>query len=153
MMTRRAALAAPFVLGILAAAAVFRPVPAAANLVFLDNYQGPIAINITSFESFVDSSGMLTSTLALGDQNFEAFAVSSITAAAAFGPIMPGQTIWSPSSTNGNLVGVFSGITVTRITSSVTPPGFQTGNTGGQFAVYNLPFSSFRISAWAPADT
>jgi|GEM_PF-1218202 hypothetical protein len=141
-MTRYAALKASLFLGALTVGAGLMAAPAAAELTFAGNYQGPVSIHFTSYESFVDSNGNLTTALAVGDQNFGVFAISSITAAAAFGSISPGQTIWSPSSTNGNLVGVFAGITVSRITP-LSPSGFQTGNTGGQFALYDLPFSSF----------
>jgi hypothetical protein len=142
-MMRYAALRASLALGALIAGAGALSEPAAADIAFLDNYRGPIAIHFTSFESFVDMNGNLTNTLAIGDQNFGVFTVTAITANAAFGPISPGQTIWSPSASTGNLAGVFDTIKVTRITPSASPPGFQTGNTGGQFALFNLPFSSF----------
>ena len=66
-------------------------------------------------------NGNLTTSLAVNDQNFGVFSVSAITAQAAFGPIMPNQTIWSPSASNGNLVGGHDTIKVTRI----TPTSFQ----------------------------
>ncbi|MFZ3236330.1 MAG: PEP-CTERM sorting domain-containing protein [Stellaceae bacterium] len=142
-MTRHPWLAASVALGTLIGGIAGLPSPAAATITFLDNYVGPIAIKFNSLESFVDMNGNLTTSLAVNDQNFGVFSVSAITAQAAFGPIMPNQTIWSPSASNGNLVGVFDTIKVTRITPTSSPPGFQTGNTGGQFAVYNLPFTSF----------
>jgi hypothetical protein len=115
-------------------AAGFLAAPAAADLTFLDDYKGPIAIHSTK--------GQLTTTLAVGDQNFGVFSITSISAAAAYGPITPGEDIWTPSATNGQLVGVFNAVTVSRITPTL-PSGYQTGNTGGVFEVFNLPDTDF----------
>jgi hypothetical protein len=119
------------------------PTPATATISFLDNYSGPIAIKFNSLESFIDPSGNLATSIGVGDQNFGVFSISAITAQAAFGPIAPGEVIWSPSASNGNLVGIFDDVLVTRVTPITSPSGFQTGNTGGNFAIYNLPFADF----------
>src|SRR5215472_7418264 len=129
----KASLAATAAVGAAIASLAFAPVSAnAAAISFLDGYSGPIAFHFTSFESFTG-----TSPLAPGDQNFGVFTVTSITAAASFGPISPGQVIWSPGGSNGQLAGVFAGITVKSITP--IPGGDTIQNTGGAFALYSVP--------------
>jgi hypothetical protein len=133
-MTRHASLTASAAIGVLITGIAVAS-PAIAAQINLGGYVGPVAIKFNSYESFIDSSGNLTTTLAVGDQNFGAFNITSITAETT------GKTIWTASPSNGFLVGLFNDITVSRITP--LGPAFVTGNTGGQFAIYNLPYSSF----------
>jgi PEP-CTERM motif len=133
MMMRKASLAATVALGASIAGFALAPSPVvAAGIPFTDGYVGPIAFHFTSFESFTG-----TSPLAVGDQNFGVFTVTSITAAASFGPILPGQVIWSPGGTNGQLAGIFNAITV----KSITPisGGDVIQNTGGAFELFGVP--------------
>ncbi|HEV2099603.1 MAG TPA: PEP-CTERM sorting domain-containing protein [Stellaceae bacterium] len=129
---RKASLAATAAVGAAIASFAFAPTSAVAGLTFLDGYSGPIAFNFTSYESFTG-----TGPLAPGDQNFGVFTVNSITAAGSFGPVLPGETIWSPGGSNGQLVGVFAGITVKSITPVTGGDIIQ--NTGGQFELFNVP--------------
>ena len=102
-MTRQASLATTttVALGALIAVIATAPSPALAGPIDLSGYVGPVAIKFNSYKSFVDSSGNLATTLAVGDQNFGTFNVTSITAEAAYGSIKAGQTIWSQSPSNG----------------------------------------------------
>jgi hypothetical protein len=132
-MTRRASLAATVALGTLIAGSVIAPSSAvAAAIPLLDGYVGPIAFNFTSYESFTG-----TSPLAVGDQNYGTFSVSSIQAEGSFGSIFPGETIWSAGGSNGQLVGVFNAITVKSITPITGGATIQ--NTGGAFELFNVP--------------
>jgi len=109
------------------------PLPAVAGPIpFMDGYTGPIALHFSSYESFTG-----TSPLSVGDQNFGVFNVTSITAEASFGPISPGEVIWSPGGSNGQLVGIFNDITVKSITPITGGDTIQ--NTGGAFEVFNVP--------------
>jgi PEP-CTERM motif-containing protein len=134
-MARRIPLAATIALGALIAGVAAAPSPAMAEAIpLLDGYTGPISIKFMDFESFTSS------TLAPGVQNFGVFTVSAINAAASFGSITPGETIWSPGTTSvPQIAGIFSGITLGSITS--TPSGDTIQNTGGTFSLYAL--SSF----------
>jgi PEP-CTERM motif len=139
-MMRQASLAATVALGALIAGIAAAPSPAVAAEINMMGYVGPIAFIFNSYESFVDSSGNLATTLAVGDQNFGTFNVTSIIAQANYGSIMAGQPIWQASASNGILAGVFNDIKVSRLTT-ISP--FEAGNTGGHFQLYNLPLASF----------
>jgi PEP-CTERM motif len=137
-MTRRASTAVTAALGASIASFALAPLPAVAGSIpFTDGYVGPIAFHFSSYESFTG-----TSPLAPGDQNFGVFNITSITAEGSYGPISPGENIWSPGGSNGQLVGVFNGITVKSITS--TTGGDVIQNTGGVFELFSVPtFPSF----------
>jgi hypothetical protein len=139
---RQASLAATVALGTLIAGIAATPSPAVAAKIDMMGYVGPIAFIFNSYESFVDSSGHLATMLAVGDQNFGAFNVTSIIAQANYGSIMAGQPIWQASLTNGRLAGVFNDIKVSRITM-LGLNHFEAGNTGGNFQLYNIPFLPF----------
>lgn len=132
-MMRKASLAAIVALGASIAGFALAPSPTlAGSIPFMDGYVGPIAFHFSSYELFTG-----TNPLAVGDQNFGTFNITSITAEGSFGPISPGEVIWSPGGTNGQLVGVFNAITV----SSITPitGGVTIQNTGGVFELFNVP--------------
>ena len=132
-MTRHAWLAISVAIGTLVTGIVAGAASAVAEQIpFTDGYVGPITIKFSSYELFTG-----TSPLAPGDQNYGVFDITSIQAAASFGSISTGETIWSPGGTYGQLVGIFNAVTV----KSVTPVtgGDQIQNTGGVFEIFNVP--------------
>ena len=91
---------------------------------------GGIQLKFNNFESFLNSTGQVTSSLAVGDQNFGVINVTQILDGS-------GSTgLWSNGGSNGYLVGVFNGITV----SSITPNGSGeiTNNSGGTFEIFHV---------------
>jgi len=132
-MRRKASLTATAAVGALIAGVATAALPAVAGSIpLMDGYVGPIAFHFTSFESFTG-----TNPLSVGDQNFGVFTVTSITAAGSFGPISPGEVIWSPGGSNGQLAGIFNAITVKSITPITGGDVIQ--NTGGAFEVFGVP--------------
>jgi len=115
-------------------------VPANAAAINLDGYVGSLAIDFHNYESFGNLGP--NNSLQVGSTNYGVFNILGITAQQNSGSISAGQTIWTPGGSNGYLVGVFSGITVTSITGSGTT--FHTGNSGGTFEIYQVSsFPSF----------
>lgn len=108
-----------------AAGAVLLGAAAAANATTIDlgGYIGGVQIKFNNYESFVDSSGNLTSTLATGDQNFGVVQITSISD-------NNGNTLWNPTLRHQWVYGVFNGITVSGISATGTE------NTGGEFDFY-----------------
>jgi hypothetical protein len=110
--------------------------PAAATNVPLGGYSGPLQLNFDNYESFLTSTGTVTSTPAVGDQNFGIFTVFNITTQTALK--LP---VWSANQNGDVLVGVFDGIKVTSVSGPVS--GETTTNTGGVFQLYLVPTSKF----------
>ena len=104
----------------------------AAPIVDLNGYTGTVDFNFANYESFL-VDGAVTSTPAVGAQNFGVFDVFSIT--------NPGATSTFFSSGKNLLVGVFNGINVTGISGSGS--SVKTTNTGGVFQLYEVSKSAF----------
>ena len=142
-MTRHAWLVASVALGTLIAGIAGLPAPAAATIAFLDNYVGPIAIKFNSLESFVDAERESHHDPSCGRselrrlQRIRDYRPSGFRAHLT-GPDHLVAECRQRQSCRG--VRYYFG---NRVDALTPPPGFQTGNTGGQFAVYNLPFTTF----------
>lgn len=115
---------------------------ALATPIDLMGYTGPITIKFENFESFS------TSTIGIGTTNFGVFNITSIQAGASQGGILAGQTIWQSGGANGFLAGTFDNIMVTGVIPTAT--GFDTLNSGGNFALYQLAsFPNFSLGTAA----
>lgn len=111
--------------------------PAAAGaLIPLGGFSGPVQLNFDNYESFLTASGAVSSTPAVGDQNFGIFSVYSITTTTSLK--LP---VWSAGTGGDVLVGVFNGINVKTLTGS--GPNVTTTNTGGVFQLYLVPTTEF----------
>ena len=118
---------------------------ALADPINLMGYTGPITIKFENFESFGNTVGGI---IGPGTTNFGVFNITSIQAGASQGSIGAGQTIWSSGGANGFLVGAFDNITVNTVVP--TTGGFDTHNTGGNFAIYQTAaFPDFSLGTGA----
>jgi len=93
-------------------------------------YTGPIAIKYRNFESFLDASGKVTTSITPGGTNFGVFAITSIER--DDGVIAP--ALWSAGQNGLFLNGVFGGIKVDTVTG--VAPNINTANLNGQFQVW-----------------
>jgi len=119
---------------------------ALADPISLMGYTGPLTIKFTNYESF---SGLGDNgALQVGTTNFGVFEITSINAGNG-GTLPAGTPLWSPGGSNGFLVGTFDNITISGIIPN--GGGFQTQNTGGNFAIYQtaaLPDFTLGTSAF-----
>jgi len=111
---------------------------ALATPINLMGYTGPISIKFEDFESF-NNLGPGGAIVPGSTTNFGVYEITSIQAGTTQGSILAGQTIWSPGGANGVLVGTFNNILVTGIIPITG--GFETTNTGGNFALYQVAAS------------
>lgn len=117
--------------------AVGLALPAAAGVLPIGGYTGPLQLNFNNYESFLTTSGKVSSTPAVGDENFGIFSVQSISV-----PGPGGKTLYFSGENGVDLLGVFNGITV----ASVTNPGAfneKTTNTGGVFELFSVSSAQF----------
>jgi hypothetical protein len=101
---------------------------AAAPLIDLGGYAGPIDIKFEDYESFT------TSSIGVGSVNFGVIEITSIQNANT------GANIWVQDQAGQYLSAVFNGITVSSVTPTAT--GFMTTATGGVFNIW-LDSSNF----------